>query len=569
MSTNTNLAQLDFATIKQNIKTHLRAQAEFADFDFDGAAITVLIDALAYSTHYMGAYANMSLSEVFLESAQLRSSVVSRAKELGYVPRQSTAGIGNVTLTVASANPLVMQKGTLFRGTSENGNHDFVVPAPLSFVDNGNGTYSLTFDIVQGTLGTQTYTHQANLQSEVVINQKNIDTNYLSVTVNGLVFLPAGNVTNILGSSNVFFVEETTQGKVRVFFGDGIIGSAINVGDVITVEYLTTDGVLANFASGFELLSSIGGIAPSSFTIVENSKSLGGADVETLASIKHIAPRNWQAQNRCVTVEDYKAKLLSHYGWIEAINVWGGEDNIPAKYGSVLISIKPNYGLTLHPNTKAEILSYLKTFRIAGTVNEIVDPTYLFVDVNTHVVYAQHQTTLPQQGIEAAVLASINAHFSKTVTSQFNSAITYSKFVGAVDASDVSIVNNDTSFTLKKTFTPLALSALNYVIGLDNKINAGSVTSNTFTDATGNSYSFVDDGAGNLNLYSNGSVVLSEVGKHSINYTTGEINVKSWALNTTEAITFSATPTNNNIQPSSNTIISEGNVTITSTALSN
>jgi hypothetical protein len=329
-----------------------------------------------------------------------------------------------------------------------------------------------------------------------------------------------------------------------------------------------TDGPDANAADGFAMTSGIGSYPSNLFNITTVSKTFGGAAEESVESIKQIAPKIYKAQGRAVNADDYRAILLDKYGWIESINVWGGEDNIPQRFGLVFVSIKPNYGNILTKPVKDEILAYLDKFRIVGISPQIVDPDYIYVNISTVFKYNGEITNKTQAQLESDVSTALTTFFADNIASNFDSYISYSKLLSVIDQADPSIVSNETNLTISKKFVPNTLVASSYDFDLANPIKPGTVVSKEFgTDVR--TYQFKDDGNGFLDLYMDGVIVNSEKNKHIIDYTNGTIKITTWYpdINIGDAVEIEAELQNQDILAKRNILMVEGTKTITSEIL--
>lgn len=574
-----NVSELDFFKIKTNLKTYLQSKPEFTDFDFDGAAISTLLDLLAYTTHYMGVHANMAFNEMFLDTAQLRSSVVSIVKELGYFPRQKQASIAtvNISITNPAGAPasITIPIGTIFSGTADGASFQFVTRQTYVLTDNGSGVYAADINIVQGK--EQQYRFVADgLTNAFILNQKGLDTDYMTVKVKNLATDPDSSATlysrtldfsALTDTNTVYFLEENSDGKVELYFGDGVIGKAIEAGNEIVVDTISTDGSLANLAGGFSLSSAIGAYSSNQFTITTVTKAAGGAEEESVASIKYVAPKFHEACGRAVTINDYRAILMSKYGWIQSLAIWGGEDNVPVQYGKVFIAIKPDYAETITSTLKQEVHDYLKKFTIVGILLEIVDADYVFVNVNSVVNYFPELTTKPQADIEGVIDTTISAFFTDIVSSNFESQLIQSKIITAIDAADYAIRDNETHFTLSKKLIPTAIGEIRYALVFDNELEPGSLLC-TYTNSQGTPVTIKDDSAGNLVFYTKGTLDSTKTG-HTINYATGAIDfgpVNFGAVSGT-VLEFVATPVSMNVKAAQNRILVEGTRTISANAV--
>jgi len=571
---------LDFETIKQTIKDYLSQQAEFTDYDFEGSAMTVLVDAVAYAAHITALTANLVHSEAYLDSASIRKNVVSRAKELGYVPRSISSAVATVTLSVTpgdSPASITVSKGTKFTSTIDADTYTFVAMDDYTLLPIGGGVYEGNVTIAQGVLQKQTWIYDANNPVRFILTQADVDSNYISVTTKAnsgattiQSWTQADSMITLDPTSYAYFVQEAPNGNVEVYFGDGVISRAIVHNNVVMVEYLASKGSAANGADNFELISDVNGYSKSLFTVTTVDKASGGAAQEALDSIKWLAPKAFQAQRRTVTVADYRAILMNRYGWIDAINVWGGEDNIPPQYGRVFISIKPNYGLSLSPATKAEISSeVLDKFSIIGIIPEIVDPEYLYVTVASAVIYDKYKTTLSVGEIQTLAENAIDAFFLSS-EGKFNNVVSYSKLVSAIDNSAASIVNNLSTITVSKKFTAVHGVKVAHTLNFGIPLVADSVESATWTGSdTVSVYQIKDNGDSKLYLYKNGVKQGTSIG--TMDYDNGIAYITDFTPDViiNEIVQVFATPVESNIYVTGNNLIVLDSKTVSVQDLSN
>jgi len=572
--------ELDFEGIKNNIVTFLKSQPEFTDFEFEGAGITVLMDILTYVTHYMGVYGNMSFSEIFMDSAQLRSSIVSRAKEHGYMPRQSQAAVANINLKIlnpaGSPASIEVPKGTQFVSSIDGQSYQFVTTDAYSLTDQGGGDYNASFDIAQGRYQTFRFNYDVTAPKPFILPDKfTVDLDHITVRVKATAAADdstavewklSTDITSLGPTSKAYFMQETSDGKVEIYFGDGVLGSKLTDQNQVIVDYLVTDGKDANYANVFSLVNPVGGYATNLFILETISQAAGGSAEESIESIRHIAPKIYQAQGRAVTEDDYRAILLDKYGWIESLNVWGGERNVPKIFGKVFISIKPDYGETTTTAVKESVVDYLDKFKIVGIVPEVIDPDYIYIDAATKFIWDKETTTKTQVELEALVAASITAYFSTNLTSNFDANLNYSKLLAAIDGAAHAIVNNETSLMISKKFVPNTLDFFTYEFEFANSIVPGTFISKPWTTVAGRTYQFKDDSAGNVDLYMDDVLVLGESNKHTIDYDTGKVILDNWNADITigNKVTLSAQPVSNNVASARNILLAEGEVTITS-----
>lgn len=490
--TNLNISESDFSKLKENFKSYLKNQDIFNDYNFSGSGLSILLDVLAYNSTYMTMYANLALSETFLDSAVQRNSVVSRAKEIGYLPRSKTAARAAITISfTVSGNPdqYVIPKNTKFSSTIGNISYAFVTDKEC-MVDNVNNTFSKTLNIHQGKFVSFQYEANANDTSQrFVVPSLDVDKNFLTVLLKdnntSPSWVPWESVDNVeigdLNSDNkVYFLKEAFDGFYEVYFGDGIIGKKLQNGNLVRLEYLITEGPTANNSRTFSLSGALPGTSNVSILTVDISS--GGAEKESVESIKFLAPFFYQSQARAVTENDYKALIKNKFSQVDDVAVWGGEKNDPPFYGKVFISIKPTTGDTLSANLKQTIGDdIVAKYNVIGIRPEIVDPDYTKVIVSTVVSYNSRLFN-NQSGIdlEGDIRESIESFFD-SAANKFGKPLYYSKLVGAIESASNLIVGSITNTVLeknKKIFS--GNTAATYVYKFNNSLTPGSILSNNF-----------------------------------------------------------------------------------------
>lgn len=495
MATNLRVTELDFDAIKNNIKTYLKSRPEFTDYDFEGSGLSVLIDTLAYNTHYNAFYLNMAVNEVFIDSAVKRESVVSLAKMLNYTPRSIKAAQAKVNLTVnsvvGSPASLVVDRYSAFTTTIDSNTYTFYNLEPATIIPS-SGVYSYdNLTIYEGTFVVNKFTvgSAPGPSEKFIIPNKNIDINTLRVTVQATASstesttytLFSGDITNLTGTSQVYFLEQNSIGNYQIYFGDGVLGFILSAGNQVTVEYIVTNGTVANIsdkiAQTFEMTTSIEGYNDVTVTTVE--KSSGAMAAETIDEIKFNAPRYATSQNRLVTTEDYKNFLKANYNYIDSVSVWGGEDNDPPQYGKVYISIVPKANQTLTTSRKTQITTAIKQKRSLGLTPVLVDPDIFFMVIQDTVKYNPNITNDSATDIENAVRTAILNYFSQNIVS-FGDDFSASKLIAAIDASKTSILSNSMVPILEKRFTPSAGVNFSQNFKIENKIESETITSTYF-----------------------------------------------------------------------------------------
>lgn len=585
------ISELDFDTIKDNLKDFLRSRSEFSDYDFEGSGLSQLLDLLAYNTFYNSYYLNMISNEMFLDTAILRGSVVSRAKSLGYTPR-STRGaqaIGNIAVTGTGSLPasITIPKYTRFSTTVDDVSYTFSTTEATTVTPSGSVYTATGATITEGEIVTQTFTKTSQDDQRFVINNENVDTTTMTVTVKVSAANPvtaaytlASDITEVGADSTVYFLVENIDGYYELVFGDGQVGKALDTGNVITVKYLTSSGTAPNGASTFTALDSVAGYTGVTFTTTTDAA--GGAVRESVDSIKFNAPRTYATQNRAVTSEDYKRILQREYTAAEDFAVWGGEDNDPVTYGKVFISVKPISGTTLTNSAKDAIVSLLREYNVLSVVPEVVDPDYLYLKLNIDARYNPKQTTETGSQLGARIKTEVESYIDNDLE-KFDAYFRYSKLTGLIDDLDSAIKNNVTTVTMKKKITPTA-TAQRFEINFNNAIDgvtgsrpsshpagAGNkVSSGLFTYA-GLTNCQLEDNGNAIRIYRTvgGSNVVIEQNAGTVDYDTGKIILTNFAVSAlndggTELDIF-AEPVGQDIIPVRNQIITYETADITVT----
>ena len=471
------LTELDFFQIKTNLKDHMKSlqgAGKFTDYDFDGSGMAVLIDLLAYNTHYNALNANMAINEVFLDSAESRNNVVSHAKMLGYVPRSQTSSFAKVDITVLSpiGNPssLILNRGTQFSTIINEKQYIFTTLDATSIAPN-NGVYKFENIILsQGILKSFEYQVDSFDSNQYFkIPDLNVDRDTIVVKIKDNLpavsydtYILAKRFTSINTNSKAYYLQEGLDGNYEIYFGDGITSKKLIGGNVVTIEWLSTDGVSAIGASVFNLIDSISGNVNVAIATID--KSAGGADRETKESIKFNAPLTYIAQNRVVTPDDYKSAILENYSNVESISVWGGEHNDPPQYGKAYISIKPKNGEFLDDIEKQKIKDQiLKPRNIVSITPEIIDPEYTYLNLEVVFKYNPALTDLTAGELRQLVIKVIS-DYNDSDLKQFDGVFRQSKLSRLIDTCNPSILNTTCRVFMKKRFNPILNSARRYQI---------------------------------------------------------------------------------------------------------
>lgn len=551
---NFRIAELDFDDVKTNLKRFLTNYRDkegnlvFTDYDFEASSLSILLDILAYNTHYNAYYANMVANEMFLDSAVKRESAVSIAKHLGYVPRSFRSARAVVTFEVRdptdSPATLTLPKfstfSTVINGTSYTFvNLDSVVIVPKE------GIYSFeNIELVEGEPLSYAYRVDVSGPGEKYsIPNKNIDTTTIRVTVQKSFtdttsesFSFADSILGLNSESKVFFLEENPSGFYEVFFGDGVIGKKLEPGNIVTIEYLVSNGSLCNVSSNlvqaFSLGTIIGGGTVNN-TIIATQNSTGGDEPDTLDEIKFKATKFAASSGRAITAADYKSLIESSFPLVESVSVWGGEDNDPPRYGKVMISLKPFDGFVVNDEVKNRIRNTILTDRkVLSIIPEFVDPSYLFLTLNSKIRFNPRNSRYTAEDIKILVENQIRTYFDFELQ-KFEKEFTYSKLSRLIDNIDPSIIGNTFSFKVQKRIVPIINARNGYsgpsLIKFANKLVPGTLSSTTFYYEINNDIKLVymrDTAAtGTVNLINFFTDVVELQNVATVDYTLGTLNI--------------------------------------------
>ena len=508
------ITDLEFDDIKSNLKSYLSAQSQFADYDFAGSGMDVLLDVLAYNTHYMGYYANMAVNEMFIDSASLRESVVSHAKHLNVIPASVTASTAYLDMTFTpSGSPLSLSiaKNTKFTTSISGRSYTFTTTANKTIYPIA-GTYSVTnLPIREGTIVNKKYTvNLADTTQRFVVPNRNVDISTITVQVQNSssdtavttwTNANALDVTTIASTQKVFWIQEVEEQKYEILFGDGAVGAQLADANIIFIEYLVTSGLASNKANSFTAVGTVAGLSSANYTLTVASAASGGAEIESVASLKTNAPKLYQAQKRATTKEDYKAILLGERSDIESITVYGGEDASPAVYGKVYIAVKPNGNTAFSAATKDAIkTSILKKTNVVTVTPEIVDPIFYYLLIDTTINYDPVTLLTNEDTLKSLISSTITNYFS-TSLQKFDNKFRYSKLAGVIDDTNSSIRNSKTSIRYQMQIAPTTLAvAATYTMEFNTTLAEGTLTSTAFSASDGYTYTLFDDSLGVVKL---------------------------------------------------------------------
>lgn len=582
-----NFTELDFTKLKQNLKTYLSTRPEFVDFNFDGSMINLIIELLTYNTQQIAFYANMLGAEFFLDTAQRRESVVSRSQELGYVPRstKAPAAVLDITLqaTSPSATSLTIPIGTVFTTTINDTTFKFTtlqVYTSTTFFDSlGNRFFTFSdVEIVEGTrLRSSTVIDPTTISGIVIPNTK-IDISRTNVYVApsnnfslSVQYTPSENITNINSLSTVFFTEEINDELFRFYFGDGILGKNLDIGNLVTIDYLVCNGSAANGASVFDLSSTISGV--SAFTAyTTTSAASGGAEIEDKEKVRFTAPKFFATQNRCITAQDY-VSIVNNILSPKSVTAWGGETNDPVALGYVFIAIRKDETTTVNltdPEKLALETTLIDNYCPLAITPIVVDPDYIHLLITSEVKYNPNILNTNSLQLSSIVEDTIRSYASNDL-GVFNQYFRYSKLTRLIDESDIAINNNNLDVILQKRLgsSEIILNPpspfLSFPVRFYNPIVPGTVISNEFNHDNGTTVDtdvyFKDDGFGVLQLRKTvgitETIIESDIG--TVNYLTGQLNVVGFNPETFNATTndirISVTPQNKDVSPIKNAIL--------------
>tara|TARA_B100000902_G_scaffold127954_1_gene127344 strand:- start:644 stop:2500 length:1857 start_codon:yes stop_codon:yes gene_type:complete len=586
MANKLDISQLDFDGIKDNLKTFLKQQDEFTDYDFEGSGMNILLDVLAYNTHYLGYNANMLANEMFLDSADQRASVVSLAKQVGYTPRSASSSQATIDVLVnnGSGSSITMARGTKFTTTVDGTSYSFVNNADVS-ISPVDGVYKFSnLDIFEGTYLNFKYTaNTSDKDQRFIIPNDNVDTTTLTVKVQNSssdsttnTYKLASGITGLDSTSEVYFLNEVENNRFEVYFGDGVLGKAIADGNIVILDYITCNRDEPNGATTFTLSGNVGGFTNVTITTLDNAAN--GDGPESIESIKFNAPRDFTSQDRAVTADDYKVLVKSLYANAQSVQVYGGEDAATPDYGKVYISIKAKSGTNLTELTKESLVKSLKSFAVASVTPVIIDPETTFITLTTTFKFDSSLTTKDVSTLQTDVRNAITAYNTNTLES-FTGMFRYSEALKRIDAADTSILSNITKVKMYKFITPTLSSSLKYTLSFNNAFfnphsghnaSAGGIVSSTGfkinNDDSTNEHFLDDDGAGNIRVYylSGTTRIYTSSSFGTINYSTGEIILTSANITSISNVDGAAstkvrvtvTPDSNDIVPVRNQVLS-------------
>jgi len=527
-NTRLRVTELDFDDIKTNLKTYLKAQTKFKDYDFEGSGMSVLLDTLAYNTHYLAYNANMVANEMFLDSASLRSSVASHAKALGYQITSARAPVATINISLSTtASTKTMPAGTSFTTTIDDITYKFVTIASSTSSNTGASVPFDKINIYEGTYSTTKYiVDTSDVNQRFVLTDARSDTSTLTVKVQNSVsdttsttYTLATDITQLNTGSTVYFLQEVEAGRFEVYFGDGVLSQSLSDGNIVSLQYVITNKTMANGSFSFTSPGAIDGAT--NITVTTVSAAAGGAEPEGMSSIKLKAPLDYASQGRAVSTKDYEVYVKKLFANTQAVSVWGGEDgsydtstgsSSTPEYGKVFISIKSTTGQSLTSVQKTNLVTALSPYKVSSITPVIVDAETTSLILNITFQYDSSSTTLNSTDLVSKVITTLENYNNNNLQS-FNKPFRHSALLGLIDNSDNSILNNTTVVTMAQYYTPTLGTSASKIFNFANPFysphsghNAagGGIIASTgfYLDDGTTEYFLNDDGAGNLRIYS-------------------------------------------------------------------
>jgi len=587
-----DITDFDFDNIKTNLKTFLKQQDTFKDYDFEGSGLNILLDTLAYNTHYLGFNANMLANEMFLDSATLRSSITSHAKTLGYEVSSCRAPYAdvNVVLNAASKGSATMQAGTVFTTKVNNEDYQYVTIDDMTAQNSGTSIPFNNIKIYEGTYITTRYTvDSSNVDQRFTLPSSNSDTSTLTVQVQNSAadttletYIKATDISALTKNSSVYYIQEVEGGIFQVYFGDGVVSKEVTDGNIVFLKYVVTNKSESNGANSFTASGAIDTITDVVVTTL--NKSAGGSSAEALSSIKLNAPLDYASQGRCVTGEDYKVYAKKLFPQTQAVMVFGGEagsydpslgvTSTPS-YGRVYISIKSTTGNNLTVAQKTLLVSNLQKYNVASITPVIIDPEIVYIILDVNFKYDSSKTTKDKNTLVSDV-NTILKNYNNNSLKTFSNVFRHSVVTGMIDDTNSAILSNITNITLSKFFTPSINNSAGYNVYLNNALYnphsghnssmGGVIGSSGFKVGSETTESFIDDdGVGNLRRYHLVGVIRTydDAAAGTVDYTSGTVNINALVISSisnvdglsSTSIRITAIPSSKDVVPVRNQIL--------------
>jgi hypothetical protein len=563
-----NVTELDFDAIKANLKTFLQGQAEFQDYDFEGSGLSVILDILAYNTHYNALYNNLAVNEMFLDSAIKRNSVVSLAKTLGYTPRSAkcSEAVVNITITSASAGPslVTIPQYSSFSTIANGQTYNFYNKQAISISGSSNVYTATGVTLIEGN--QLSYRFNVSTGTRYIIPNANVDLDTVTVRVQENAtssifntFTKASSLVNVDPTVRAYWIKEIDDGLYELVFGDGVLSAALTNGNVVEVNYIVSNLDGANGARSFTFAGNPP-YSSSTVSVVTTTPAFGGSEPEDLDSIRFNAPRTYAAQNRAVTTEDYKTIIYNNFAEAKSVGVWGGEDNNPPVYGKTFICIRPKSATKLTNQQKSDIINnILANKNVVSVIPEILDPEYLNIALDVTVYYNPRDTKRSAQEIQSLVIETIYKYDDEDLQ-RFDSVFRHSKLSRLIDVCEKSITNSNNTVLIRRIIAPRYNVSAQYIIDIINPIYTTGLAQNNiystgiFIYGSDVVHYLDDDGVGNMRLYYIGTsaekiIVNPTIG--TVDYAEGVINITNLHITNIADVDFEIS-----IRPSSYDVVS-------------
>ena len=580
----TQFTNLDFNTLRAQIKDYLRSNSNFSDFDFEGSNFSILIDTLAYNSYITAYNTNMAVNESFIDSATLRENVISLARNIGYVPRSKKSAVAtisfNVDVSSMTAQQVKLKAGLVALGSVQGGNYTFSIPDDITVTPNSNGIASFeNISIYEGNYLTKTFLVDSSQTNErYILPNANIDTSSIRVQVsdnNGILTYNAyTNIFDVNPESRLFLIQEVDDEKYQIMFGDNVLGKKPENGATISVSYIVTNGNEGNNAANFtfsgNLVSNSGASIVSNISLVTTTQSSeNGDDIESIDSIKYLAPRVYASQYRAVTPNDYKSLIPFLYPNIDSVSAYGGEELDPPEFGKVYITVKPKNGEFLSAVAKDTIKSGLKKYTVAGIKQEFLDLMYLYVEFNSTVSYDSGFIS-DRLNLQSRILSAIETYAKSADINSFGGRLKYSKLLSQIDKVDTGITSNITTLVIRRNMIPAYNSIATYEVCYGNKFHADlegfNIRSSAFKidgvdgDIYMTDFPNTDQLTGVIKffVFVDGAITYINNNAGTVDYTKGEINLFPVNITSTtlsNRIEIEATPESNDIVAKENLYI--------------
>jgi len=536
------VTELDFDNIKDNLKAYLKNQDVFTDYNFEGSGLNILLDTLAYNTHYLAYNLSMAMNESFLDSAMLRSSVVSQAKTIGYVPRSIRSAVATVNVIINDPTLIqaTLEKGTAFRTSIDGASYSFINISDYSSSRENGILQFLNVPIYEGTYVTTQYTVDYTNLTQRYLIPANTDTTTISVSIQNSSsdteqrsYSFSEDISELTDLSEKYFLQEVENGQFEIYFGDGVLGKKLVNGNIVIIKGVVTNGLNGNNANSFTIQGNVSGA--SNLTVRTVAAATGGDVAESIESIKFFAPLGYSAQNRAVTAYDYKALIPKVYPNAQSVQVWGGEENDPPRYGAIYIAVKPYSGISLTETQKQVIVDRIKKYSILSTTPIIVNPEIVSVLLNVTFRYNENLTNTTVSELNSMVTKNI-LDYGLNDLERFNRMFRHSELTKIIDNTHTSILSSIVRMNISASFIPFINTSQQYIINFRNALyhpHTGHepIIKTTSFKISGSDLDHYlnDDGNGNIRLYNQVGTTITYVNNliGTIEYSTGKITLNN------------------------------------------